>query len=129
MKTGGIKNEGEKVFCSFDKKRIIIKLINNDIINENIKKDNSDKKYSLYIGQLNSSFIFELECIIIYNSETLMNEHIKIIEDSIGFNDFCEQFLNCKTNIKILNVGSKKCGLAIKKNQNKNWDNNDLISK
>ena len=129
LKTGGIKNEGEKVFCSFDKKRIIIKLINNDIINENIKKDNSDKKCSLYIGQLNSSFIFELECIIIYNSETLMNEHIKIIEDSIGFNDFCEQFLNCKTNIKILNVGSKKCGLAIKKNQNKNWDNNDLISK
>ena len=58
-----------------------------------------------------------------------MNEHIKIIENSIGFNDFCEQFLNCKTNIKILNVGSKKCGLAIKKNQNKNWDNNDLISK
>ena len=132
FKAGGLKNEADKVFCSFDKNRIILKLIDNHNINDNMSGNSSDKKYKLYIGQLNSSFTFEIECVLQYYSDALMDDHIKIIENSIGFNDFCEQFLGCKANIKILKVINKKCGLAIKKEQNKNLDSNndnDLISK
>ena len=128
FKTGGLKNETKKVLCSFDKNRIIIKLINTDNL-----IDNPDIKGMLYIGQLNSSFIFEIECLLLYYDVELMNEHIKIIEDSIGFNDFSEQFLYCKINIKVLYVENKICGIAIKKNQNLFWNTkyngNDLISK
>ena len=128
FKTGGLKNETKKVLCTFDKNRIIIKLINTDNL-----IDNPDIKGMLYIGQLNSSFIFEIECLLLYYDVELMNEHIKIIEDSIGFNDFSEQFLYCKINIKVLYVENKVCGIAIKKNQNLFWNTkyngNDLISK
>ena len=75
-----IDNEEKKVYCSFDKNRIIIKLIN-DINNPNIKG-------ILYIGQINSSFNFVIECFLLYNNISLMDEHIQKIIKSIGFNVF-----------------------------------------
>ena len=83
MKTGGLINETKKVLYSFDKNRIIIKLINTGNL-----FDNPDIKSMLYIGQLNSSFIFEIECVLLYYNVELMNKHIKIIEDSLSFNAF-----------------------------------------
>ena len=120
-----IKNEAEKVLCLFDKNRIIIRLIKNNLL--------SDKKCILYIGHLDSSYTFEIECLLLYENISLMEEHIKIIMDSIGFNDFCEQFLKAKINIKKLLIGNKAFGTAIKKNQIKEYDlncgDNDLVSK
>ena len=111
LKTGGIKNDAEKVLCLFEKNRVIIKLINNSI--------NSDGKYFLYIGKLNSDFTFGIECFLLYDNADLMNEHIEKISESIGFNNFCEQFMNLKNNIKELKIDNKYYGLAIKKSQNK----------
>ena len=120
-----IKNEAEKVLCFFDKNRIVIKLLENNLF--------SDKKCVLYIGKINTIFIFEIECFLIYNTNSLMDEHIQIILSSMGFNTFVEQFTNSKINIKELKIGNKKYGLAIKKNQIKEYDlnigDNDLISK
>ena len=120
-----IKNEAEKVVCLFDKNRIVIKLIKNNLF--------QDEKCVLYIGKMNSIFIFEIECFLIYNSNSLMDEHIQIILHSMGFNTFVDQFLNSKINIKKLKIGNKKYGLAIKKNQVMEYDlnigDNDLISK
>ena len=120
----GIKNEEETVLCLFDKNRIIIKLLNNP---------NSDNKSVLYIGKINSSFTFEIECFLIYDKAYLMNEHIEKINNSIGFNDFCEEFMNTEINIKELEIDKIKYGIAVKKNQNPDWDfkydDNDLISK
>ena len=93
------------------KKLIIIKLINNSV--------NSDGKYFLYIGKLNSDFTFGIECFLLYDNADLMNEHIEKISESIGFNNFCEQFMNLKNNIKELKIDNKYYGLAIKKSQNK----------
>ena len=80
-----MSNEEKQVFCLFDKNRIIIKLIN-DSNNPNIKG-------ILYIGQINSSYDFIIECFLIYNNISLMDEHIQKIIKSVGFNDFCEKFL------------------------------------
>ena len=120
-----IKNEAEKVLCLFDKNRIVIKLIKNNLL--------SEQKSILYIGHLNTSYVFEIECLLVYENISLMEEHIKIILDSIGFNDFCEQFLNAKINVKKLLIGNKEYGIAIKRNQIKeyylNQGDNDLVSK
>ena len=107
LKTGGIKNEAEKVLCLLDKNRIIIKLINNSI--------NSDGKYVLYIGKLNSDYIFEIECFLLYDSIDLMEEHIEKVHESIGFDNFCEMFMDSKINVKELKIENKNYGLAIKK--------------
>ena len=114
IKTGGVKNEAEKVLCLFDQKRIVIKLINNNI--------NTDGKCVLYIGQINASLIFDIECFLLYDNDTLMEEHIQLINDSMGFNNFCENFMNSKINIKELKVSNKKYGTAIKKIQNKDYN-------
>ena len=120
-----IKNEAEKVLCLFDKNRIVIKLIKNNLL--------SEQKSILYIGHLNTSYVFEIECLLVYENISLMEEHIKIILDSIGFNDFCEQFLNAKINVKKLLIGNEEYGIAIKRNQIKeyylNQGDNDLVSK
>ena len=114
IKTGGVKNEAEKVLCLFDQKRIVIKLINNNI--------NTDGKCVLYIGQINASLIFDIECFLLYDNDTLMEEHIQLINDSMGFNNFCENFMNSKINIKEIKVSNKKYGTAIKKIQNKDYN-------
>ena len=111
LKTGGVKNEAEKVLCLFDEKRIVIKLINNNI--------NSDGKFVVYIGQLNSSLFLEIECFLVYDNDTLMEEHIQLINASMGFNNFCENFMNSKMNIKEIKEADKKYGFVVKKNQNK----------
>ena len=109
MKSGAMKNEAEKVLCLFDKKRIIIKLIND---NANV---NSEGKYVLYIGKLNSSFTFEVECFLLYDNISLMDEHIEIIQSQSGFNNFYEQFMKDNNKIKELKIADKKYGLAIKR--------------
>ena len=109
MKSGAMKNEAEKVLCLFDKKRIIIKLIND---NANI---NSEGKYVLYIGKLNSTFTFEVECFLLYDNISLMDEHIEIIQSQSGFNNFYEQFMKDNNKIKELKIADKKYGLAIKR--------------
>ena len=123
-KKRGIENKAEKVLCLFDKNRIIIKL------NNNLSEDN---KYVLYIGHINSTLSFEIECFLFYNSNSLMEEHIQKITNSIGFNDFCEEFINSPINVKELEIDNKKYGIAVKKLQNSNWDfkydDNDSIVK
>ena len=108
-----IENKGEKVCCLFDNNRIIIKFIDNQ---------NSDKKSKLYIGKLNDQFTFEIECFLLYDNKSLMNEHIQVMLNSKGFNDFCEVFMNLPINITILKIDNKKYGLAVKKIQNPDWD-------
>ena len=119
-----VKNGEENVFCLFDKNRVIIKTFNNM---------NLDDKPVLYIGKINPIFTFEIECFLIYDNAHLMNEYIQIINNSIGFNDFCEEFMNIEINIKELKINKIKYGIAVKKNQNPdlnfNYNDNDLISK
>ena len=107
MKTGGMKNEAEKALCLFDKKRIVIKLNNNNI--------NSDGKYALYIGHINSSLTFEVDCFLLYDNINLMNEHIEILKNQIGFDNFCVQFMNDKNKMQELKISDKKYGLAVKR--------------
>ena len=119
-----INNDVEYAKCLFDKKRILIKLDNNP---------NNDNKYYLYIGQINSSFSFDIESILIYENINLMNGHIHYIINSKGFNDLCEEFMNLPINKKELEINNKIYGLIVKKNQNPDWDfkyiDNDFISK
>ena len=120
-----IENEEEKVFCLFDKDRIVIKLNQNNLI--------EDIKGMLYIVKIIPFFIYRIECFLIYNDIKLMEEHIQKINNSIGFSAFSEQFNKSKINIKQLKIGNMTCGYAIKKNQNKNYNiyfgDNDLITK
>ena len=107
MKSGGMKNEAEKALCLFDKQRLIIKLNNNNI--------NTDGKYVLYIGHINPSLTFEVECFLLYDSISLMNEHIEILQNQPGFNNFCVQFMNDKNKLQELKIADKKFGLAVKR--------------
>ena len=120
----GIENKAEKVSCLFDKNRILIKLSNSL---------NIENKYEIYIGHINSSLSFEIECFLFYNNNSLMEEHIQKISNSVGFNDFCEEFINLPINMKELEIDNKKYGIAVKKVQNSKWDlkfdNNDSIVK
>ena len=116
-------NEEEKINCLFDKSRIIFIPMNNP---------NKDKKYYLYIGQIKPSFIFDIECIIIYDSKNLMDEHIQKVINSTGFNDFYEDFSKQEINTLEINLDNKTYGLAVKKKQNPDWnpkyDDNDMVS-
>ena len=51
-----------------------------------------------------------------------MNEHIQIIINSEGFNNFCEVFMNSPINSKELIINNNKYGLAVKKIQKPDLD-------
>ena len=117
-----MENDAEKVQCLIDKKRIIIKFMN---------EQNSDKKYYIsYIGYINKQFTYEIECFLLYDNQNLMNEHLLKIK---SLNDFCDEFMKEQKNIKELILDNKKYGLAVKKIQNPDWDinydDNDLVTK
>ena len=95
-----MKIEVEKIKCLFDKNRIVIRL-NNDL--------NKENKYYLYIGKIISAcpFNFEIECIIIYKSINLMNEHIQKVISSQGFNALYEEFSKLEKNILVMEINNK----------------------
>ena len=105
----------------FDKKRIIVKIENNH---------NPDVKVILYIGQLAPSLSFQPECFLLYENSTLMFNHIYGLKE--GLNDFCEKFMKEPVNTKELIINNQKFGLAVKKEQNPDWNlkfnDDDLIS-
>jgi len=98
------KDEG-KVECLIEGKRVIIKLLKKNI--------DAGNKYVLYLGKLNSSYIFEPNWFFLYDHNNDFQEHIKYILSVGGFNTFCKQL--DKRDILELNYNYKLIGLAVKK--------------
>ena len=98
------KDEG-KVECLIEGKRVIIKLLKKNI--------DAGNKYVLYLGKLNSSYIFEPNWFFLYDHNSDFQEHIKYILSVGGFNTFCKQL--DKRDILELNYNYKLIGLAVKK--------------
>ena len=98
----------EKVECLVDKKYILIKFLN----------QNAENKFLLEIGNLNSEKIFEPEFFLLYDNLTCLNNHVKIMMNLGGFNDFCEKLQSLSINTLDIINNNIKYGIAIKKNIN-----------
>ena len=98
------RDEG-KVECLFEKNKIIIKFLNKD--------SNAGNKFILYIGKINSSYVFEPDWFFLYDYNFYLKDHINYILSMGGFNKFCELF--GKKNIHDLIYENKVYGLAVKK--------------
>ena len=116
-----IENKEGKAEIIFDKKRIIVKIEDNQ---------NPGFRTILHIGQLDPSLTFQQECFLLYENSTLMLNHRNYIKE--GYNDFCEKFMKEPINTKELIINNQNYGLAVKKVQNPDWvekfNDGDLIS-
>ena len=72
----------------------------------------------LEIGNLNSEKIFEPEFFLLYDNLTCLNDHVKIMMNLGGFNDFCEKLQSLSINTLDIINNKIKYGIAIKKNIN-----------
>ena len=109
--------KADKVECLFSKQRIIIKFLN----------PNCENKYMIQIGDINQNKVFEAQFLLVYNDLNCLNNHVKNVINSGGFDMYCEFFIksevyltDIKDNDGIIN------GKAIRMRQNKinNINNN-----
>ena len=116
-----VENKEGKAEIIFDKKRIIVKIEDNQ---------NPGFRTILHIGQLDPSLTFQQECFLLYENSTLMLNHRNYLKE--GYNDFCEKFMKEPINTKELIINNQNYGLAVKKVQNPDWiekfNDGDLIS-
>ena len=110
--------KADKVECLFSKQRIIIKFLN----------PNCENKYMIQIGDINQNKVFESQFLLVYNDLNCLNNHVKNVINSGGFDMYCEFFIksgaysiDIKDNDGIIN------GKAIRMRQNKiNIINNNI---
>ena len=104
-----IQDKAEKVECLFDKNYLIIKFCN----------PNSENKYLLEIGNLNSEKIFKPEFFLLYDNLNYLNEHVQYVSGAGGFTKYCQIFNSLQANtLDITDNNNTKFGIAIKKNMN-----------
>ena len=75
--------KADKVECLFSQQRIIIKFLN----------PNYENKYMIQIGDINQNKVFEAQFLLVYNDLNCLNNHVKNVINSGGFDMYCEFFI------------------------------------
>ena len=109
--------KADKVECLFSQQRIIIKFLN----------PNYENKYMIQIGDINQNKVFEAQFLLVYNDLNCLNNHVKNVINSGGFDMYCEFFIKSEAySIDIKDNDGIINGKAIRMRQNKinNINNN-----